>query len=99
LQKRGLKADFSSVFRAVGRLETDGAVERVELDDGKARYELAGDHHEHIRCESCGSVNAVPCGLVGDVLPEVQRRTGYEIRSHRLVLSGRCPDCAKGAAG
>jgi Fe2+ or Zn2+ uptake regulation protein len=86
------------VFRALGRLEKEGAVERVELDDGKARYEAAGDHHEHIRCESCGSVSPVPCGLVDDVLPAVQRRTGYEIRDHRLVLSGRCPDCAKGKA-
>lgn len=70
----------------------------MELDDGKARFEAAGDHHEHIRCEDCGSVTPVPCGLVGEVLPAVQRRTGYEISSHRLVLSGRCPDCAKGAA-
>jgi Fur family ferric uptake transcriptional regulator len=92
-----VKADFSSVFRALARLEEKGEVERVELDDGKARYEPAGDHHEHIRCERCGCVTPVPCGLVGEVLPAVQRRTGYEISSHRLVLSGRCPACAKGA--
>jgi Fur family ferric uptake transcriptional regulator len=97
LRDRGLKADFSSVFRALGRLEEEGAVERLELDDGKARYEAAGDHHEHIRCEDCGSVTPVPCGLVREVLPAVQRRTGYEISSHRLVLSGRCPACTKEA--
>ncbi|MGH2976380.1 MAG: Fur family transcriptional regulator [Solirubrobacterales bacterium] len=98
LRRRGLTADFSSVFRALGRLEADGEVERVELDDGKARYETAGEHHEHIRCESCGSVEPVPCALVGEVLPSVQRRTGYRINSHRLVLSGLCPDCAEGVA-
>ena len=98
LHRRGLKADFSSVFRALERLEHEGEIERVELDDGKARFEAAGDHHEHIRCEDCGSVTPVPCGLVREVLPAVQRRTGYEINRHRLVLSGRCPDCAKEAA-
>jgi Fur family ferric uptake transcriptional regulator len=85
------------VFRALTRLEEEGAVERVELDDGKARYEVAGEHHEHIRCEGCGSIAPVPCGLVGEVLPAVQRRTGYEISSHRLVLSGRCPACSRAA--
>ncbi len=98
LGERGLKADFSSVFRALAHLEREGAVERVELDDGKTRYEPAGEHHEHIRCETCGSVTPVPCGLVSDVLPAVQRRTGYEIRSHRLVMSGRCAACTKGEA-
>jgi Fur family transcriptional regulator, ferric uptake regulator len=96
LGERGLRADFSSVFRAVGRLEKQGEVERVELDDGKTRYEVAGDHHEHIRCETCGSITPVPCGLVSEVLPAVSRRTGYEITSHRLVLSGSCPACATG---
>jgi Fe2+ or Zn2+ uptake regulation protein len=94
LETRGLKADFSSVFRALGRLEADGEVERVELDDGKARFERSTEHHEHIRCESCGSVAAVPCSLRSEVLPSLQRHTGYSIRSHRLVLSGVCPDCA-----
>ncbi len=98
LHERGVRADFSSVFRSLARLEREEAVERVELDDGKARYEAAGDHHEHIRCESCGSVSPVPCGLVGDVLPAVQRRTGYEVWSHRLVLSGLCPACAEGGS-
>jgi Fe2+ or Zn2+ uptake regulation protein len=99
LHRRGLAADFSSVFRALGRLEDEGAVDRVELDDGKARYEAAGEHHEHIRCESCGSVAPVPCALVGEVLPSVQRRTGYRINSHRLVLSGLCPACVDGGGG
>lgn len=95
LHRRGLKADFSSVFRALARLEQEGTVQRIELDDGKARFEAAGEHHEHIRCESCGSVAPVPCGLISEVLPAVQRRTGYEITNHRLVVSGRCPACAQ----
>lgn len=81
--------DFSSVFRALARLEREGAVRRVELGDGRARYEVAGDHHDHFRCESCGQVTALPgCAIPKPSLPE-----GYRATGHTVVVSGRCPRC------
>jgi len=95
LQAGGLRADFSSVYRAIGQLERDGAVEQVDLGDGKARYEPAGEHHEHVRCEGCGAVAAIPGCLVEGVVPAVEERTGFQISDHRLLFSGRCGECAK----
>ena len=94
LRERGLAADFSTVFRAVGRLEADGAIRRVELGDGKARYEAAGPHHEHVRCERCGLVGAVPGCVVDAALPRVQELTGFVVTGHQLLFSGLCPACA-----
>ena len=96
LGERGVAADFSSVFRALGRLEDDGTIRRVELGDGKARYEAAGEHHEHVRCDRCGAVGAVPGCVVGDALPRVQAATGFRVTGHQLLFSGVCPDCAGG---
>jgi Fe2+ or Zn2+ uptake regulation protein len=39
LKERGVKADSSSIFRALTHLERAGLLDRVELCDGKARYE------------------------------------------------------------
>lgn len=90
----GVKADFSSVFRAVGRLEADGAVRRVDLGDGKARYERAGAHHDHVRCDDCGTVGEVPGCVVDDALPRVAELTGFRVTGHQLLFSGLCPKCA-----
>lgn len=94
LARQGLDADFSTVFRALARLEADGGVRRVELGDGKARYEAAGDHHEHVRCERCGAVGAVPGCVVGDALPRVQQLTGFRVTGHQILFSGVCPRCS-----
>ena len=95
LAERGLEANFSTAFRAVERLEADGAIRRVELGDGKARYEAAGGaHHEHVRCSECGAVAAVPGCVVDAALPEVQDATGFTVTGHQILFEGVCPACS-----
>src|SRR5207237_554762 len=60
-------ADFSTIFRAVANLERSGVVDRVDVGDGKTRYESRRAHHEHIRCPSCGRVAEVPGCVLGHV--------------------------------
>lgn len=90
---RGRSADFSSVFRAVTRLEREGAIRRVNLGDGRLRFEPSGHHHDHIRCESCGAVSPLPDCLLSRAGSRVEQGTGYAITGHRLVFSGLCPSC------
>jgi Fur family ferric uptake transcriptional regulator len=94
LRRRKVPGDFSTVFRAVGHLEAAGSLRRVELGDGKARYEAAGAHHEHVRCESCGAVGEVPGCVVDDALPRVQKATGFRVTGHQILFSGLCPECS-----
>ena len=89
----GGSADFSSVFRAVTRLERDGAIRRVNLGDGRLRFEPSGHHHDHIRCESCGAVSPLPECLLQRTESRVEHGTGFAITGHRLVFSGLCPSC------
>ena len=91
-------ADYSTVFRAVSGMEREGAIKRIDLGDGKVHYELAEDHHEHIRCESCGRVVEVPGCVLEDAERSVKTSTGFVVTSHQLLFTGLCPDCA-GAAG
>ncbi len=90
-------ADFSTVFRAMQALERSGLVDQVDLGDGKARYETRREHHEHIRCTVCGSVAEVPGCVVEDVVTQIQRRTGYQVSSHRVVFAGVCRPCRTAA--
>ncbi len=98
LAVRGLQANFSSVFRATAKLETDGVVRRVELDDGRTHLEMRDEHHDHLRCRICGEVTPVPCGSLSAALAGLESTTGFLITDHRLVLSGTCPSCQERAA-
>jgi Fe2+ or Zn2+ uptake regulation protein len=87
-------ADYSSVFRAVSQLERQGMLDRIDLGDGRARFEVREDHHEHIRCESCGRVDEVPVCVLDDAAVQVKELTGFKVTSHRVVFGGLCGECS-----
>ena len=87
-------ADYSSVFRAVSLFEKQGVVDKLDLGDGRARFELRDDHHEHIRCERCGRLAEVPGCVLDDASAQVLSLTGFKVTSHRVVFGGLCRDCA-----
>ena len=87
-------ADYSSVFRAVSLFERQGVVDKIDLGDGRARFELRDDHHEHIRCERCGRVAEVPGCVLDDATAQVHSLTGFKVTSHRVVFGGLCRECA-----
>ena len=88
-------ADYSTVFRAVSVMERDGVIDRIDLGDGKVHYELAEEHHEHIRCDSCGRVVEVPGCVLEGASSAVKTSTGFTVTSHQLLFTGVCPTCAK----
>jgi Fe2+ or Zn2+ uptake regulation protein len=99
LAAKGTGADFSSLYRAVEALVSDGTLQRVELGTSGSRFERAsGHHHEHVRCEECGAVAAVSGCVVEDSVPAVERSTGFSVTGHEILFRGLCPDCA-GSAG
>ena len=88
-------ADYSTVFRAVSYLEEKSLIRRVDLGDGRGRYETADRHHDHVQCERCGRISesGTRC-LLENAADKVSKATGYKILSHHLVFMGLCPECA-----
>jgi Fe2+ or Zn2+ uptake regulation protein len=86
--------DYSTVFRAAAVLEGEGVIQRVDLGDGLSRYETRREHHEHIRCETCGRIAEVPGCVLEDAAKEIEASTGYRLEGHSLLFTGLCPLCA-----
>jgi Fur family ferric uptake transcriptional regulator len=91
----------SSVYRNLVVLEQAGLVHRIVTSDEFARFELAEEfteHHHHLICSNCGSVQDVPTSptfehLLDEAVAETAAATGFDVRHHRLDLVGLCPDC------
>lgn len=93
LADEAVRADFSSIFRGAEKLAAAGAIRKVVLDDGRARFELVHAHHDHLHCTRCGELVAVPCLIGSGNFAALERTAGIAIFDHHLVLSGICRDC------
>jgi len=93
LAQHAVAADFSTVFRAAEKLVTAGRAAKLMLDDGRARFELAGPHHDHLHCSRCDELVAVPCVLRREAFAGLEAETGVAVSEHRVVLSGLCATC------
>lgn len=93
----------STTYRNLAVLEQAGVVHRVLGTDDYARFELSeelvGEHHHHLVCVNCGSVEdfTPPPRLersLASVVGRVTAGTGFRAEAHRLDLLGLCEACA-----
>jgi Fur family transcriptional regulator, ferric uptake regulator len=92
----------SSVYRNLVTLEQAGIVAKVVTSQDHACFELGEQlgrhHHHHLVCAECGRVDdfTLPEGVEGSLdqaLRRAARKQGYRPLTHRLDLTGTCPDC------
>jgi len=80
---------LATIYRTVGVLEQAGVVEKLEVGDGKARYELAGEHHEHLVDVDTGEIHEFQHEELEALKEQIARDMGFELVGHRLELFGR----------
>jgi Fur family ferric uptake transcriptional regulator len=97
LRAEGRRVGTASVYRALEQLTKDGFVQRIDIGAGTSRFEplhAGGEHHHHLVCDDCGKVEAFADPELERVIHKVERRTGYSVAGHDVVLRGACRDCA-----
>jgi len=85
--------DKVTVYRILANFLHLGIVNRVQLGDKDARFELANcSHHHHLVCENCGKIEDIQ--LSEEILlKEVAKKTAFKVRSHSLEFFGTCKNC------
>ena len=87
LRTSGENVGLSTVYRTVKLLETEGIIERLELRDGRARYERAPrQHHDHLIDLATGGVIEFRSEEIEALQTEIAKRLGYRVVYHRLEL-------------
>ena len=96
----GRGVGIASVYRVLDLLAEKQLVQKIDLGDGRARYEraeVADDHHHHLVCNECGRVEPFADDDLEAALRRVERETGFEVASHDVLLRGACDDCRAAA--
>ena len=94
-QEQDVEIGRATVFRALDLFTELEVLERIDLPTGDHAYVpcVPQHHHHHMVCDVCGRVTEVEDLGLGAAIDQIQRRTGWEVESHRLELFGRCPSC------
>lgn len=92
----------SSLYRNLGVLEDADVVRRLTGSDDGARFELAeevtGDHHHHLVCRSCGTIEDVTLPLdveqaMDQAAQHVEQTHRFATAVHSVELQGTCVGC------
>jgi len=87
------QADQATIYRILDLFSKKGIIERVELGEGKHRYELQDKHHHHLVCINCGSIEDVEVEKITEIESKIKEKKGFLVKSHSLEFFGICRNC------
>lgn len=99
----GSNIGLATVYRAIRLFTQLGLVDRLNLGDGSARFEISemamGEEkhhrHHHLVCLNCKKVFPFEQDFLEDLEKNVLETTGFKVTDHEVSLYGYCKDCAK----
>jgi Fur family ferric uptake transcriptional regulator len=99
VRKRQPKVGYATVYRTLKLLVDSGLAVERQFGDGQARYEVVGDHHDHLICVKCGLILEFEDTEIERLQDRIAHRLGgFTVLRHRHELYGLCPKAA-GDAG
>jgi Fur family transcriptional regulator, ferric uptake regulator len=95
LETNGIVADQATVYRILDKFTRKGLLTRFEFQEGKFRYELAGQEHHHLICEVCGVIDDFSDCNIAVLEKEIGQRKGFTVKRHSLEFYGVCRSCQR----
>jgi len=100
VRKRHPKVGYATVYRTLKLLVDSGLAVERQFGDGQARYEVVGDHHDHLICVKCGLILEFEDDEIERLQDKIaQRLGGFTVLRHRHELYGLCPKAAGESGG
>jgi Fur family transcriptional regulator, ferric uptake regulator len=87
------RADQATVYRILDLLTNKGIILRLEFGEGKYRYELKKNHHHHLICQNCDSIEDVEGEYLISLEAQLRKKSGFFVKSHSLEFFGVCKRC------
>ncbi|MCW0233704.1 MAG: transcriptional repressor [Ferrovibrio sp.] len=104
LHRRSVAVDprisIATVYRTVRMFEENGILSRLDLGDGRARYEeMPESHHDHLIDTRSGKIIEFNDPELEALQEKIAARLGYRLVDHRLELFGVPLDDKDGKKG
>lgn len=95
LKNRGINVSRATVYRTIDVLVKNNVIEKLEIGDGKARYEYNDKfkHHDHLICTACGKIIEFHNKAIEKLQKEIAQKYNFKLMDHNHQLFGICKDC------
>lgn len=103
LHKKHPEFGVATVYRTLHKLYDIGLLDKIRLEDGIARYELAHsmnpEHpedrqkHHHFICSDCHTVISFDAELPESLRHKLEDEMGCDIVNHEIKVYGVCSKC------
>ncbi len=92
VRRRHPKVGYATVYRTLKLLVDAALASERQFGDGQARYEVAGEHHDHLICAKCGLILEFEDEEIERLQERIaQRLGGFAVVRHRHELYALCP--------
>lgn len=95
LRNTGLNVSRATVYRTIDVLVKNNMVRKLELGDGRARYEhkINSTHHDHLICVQCGRIEEFLDEEIEKLQDKIVDKLGFKLIRHIHQLFVICNDC------
>ena len=95
LIKRGINVSRATVYRTIDVLVKNNMIEKLEIGDGRARFEYNDKykHHDHMICTSCGKIVEFHDQNIEKYQKQIAQKYNFELHYYNHQLFGICEEC------
>ena len=95
LVRRGPRVSRATVYRTLEMLVDRGVLQRVQLDERGAKYEViqGRPQHAHLYCLGCAKLMDYRLPTLARLPERVRRTRGFEVAHLLLRICGYCESC------
>ena len=95
LRQKGSHVSRATVYRTIDILVKNDFARKMEIGDGRVRYESKVDipHHDHLVCTSCRKIVEFVNQDIEDLQDKIAKHYHFKLQRHIHQLFGLCKKC------
>ena len=95
IKNRSIHVSRATVYRTLDILVQNNFVRKLNLGDGRARYEskIGSHHHDHMICNICGKIIEYVDYEIEKLQEKVTKKYDFILEHHIHQLFGICKGC------
>jgi Fur family peroxide stress response transcriptional regulator len=84
---------LATVYKSLQLLSDIGLVREMGYRDGSTRYDPDVKFHINLVCNKCGRIEDYDCVSLDEIVPNLDKNTGFQVLSHNFEVRGLCSSC------
>jgi Fur family ferric uptake transcriptional regulator len=98
-EDEGADIGQTTIYRRLEKLTRDGKIRKYFLGENKsACYQYVDprkicQEHFHLKCEACGRLIHLDCGLLSEIQQHILDKHKFEINMLKMIFYGKCKKC------